>query len=247
MKPLNIKSPVSHSGQYLLPILFLLFISCAPTRETIPILGAPAPLIPYYQAQQQFARLQQLATSARIAIEADFRETVLFASLIWYQRDSLIVQLKDPLRRKLARGTLSDTQYELWLLRKKEYYAGVEPPDFLKEYGLADFPLGLLGDLLIGYPRLPDSLLTRDAASSQIQVAAADDWSYRIHFDSQYQYISRIDILKGKIPHIHVQYTNYQSIEQILSLPHFVRITTADGYSIQIQYSKFRAEFLKLS
>lgn len=247
MKPLKIKYPASHIGRYPLLIIFLLFIGCAPPGETIPVRPAPSSLIPYYQAQQQLGRLRQLATSARIAIEADFRETVLFASLIWYRRDSLAVQLKDPLRRKLARCTLSDTQYELWLLRKQEYYAGVEPPDFLEEYGLADFPLGLLGGLLIGYPRLTDSLLISDSSSFTMQAPASPDWTYRIHFDNRSQYITRIDIFKAEILHIWVEYTDYQALDQPLSLPHFVRITTAEGYSMQIQYSKFSAEFIKLS
>ena len=179
-------------------------------------------------------QLKVLNFNAAVTLTTPTSELQLFAAITYHSLDTLTIQLKDPLKRQLAKIEISNGEYQLWLQREGTYYSGLEWQELQTDYQIPEIPIACLPAILIGLPPPTQNLTTAPAIT------------YQYTFNKLHQLKSLI-ALKDKQPVATIHYDNYQQLEPGFWLPALLKITSPQGINITIQYSQFRYELIKLA
>lgn len=115
------------------------------------------PTAPLMQRQQALQALMPLQGEGRISYDQGQLAVTLPFRFIFYNLDSLRLQLYDPLGRQLAQVTLNGNEYELFLQRENRLFSGSAMPALLKNYMPVALTTAAVRSLLVGLPFvLPD-------------------------------------------------------------------------------------------
>jgi len=179
-------------------------------------------------------QLKVLNFNAAVKLTTLTSELRLFAAITYRSVDTLTIQLKDPLKRQLAKIEISNGEYQLWLQREGKYYSGLEWPDLKIDYEIPEIPVACLPAILIGLPPPTQNLTTAPAIT------------YQYTYNKLHQ-LKTLTAQKEQQPLVKIHYDNYHQLESGFWLPSLLKIKTPQGINITIQYSQFRYELIKLA
>jgi len=179
-------------------------------------------------------QLKVLNFNAAVTLTTPNSELQLFAAITYHSLDTLTIQLKDPLKRQLAKIEISNGEYQLWLQRAGKYYSGLEWPDLKTDYEIPEIPVACLPAILIGFPPPTQNLTSSPAIT------------YQYTYNKLHQ-LKSLTALKEQQPVVTIHYDNYQRLEPGFWLPAQLKITSPQSINITIQYSQFRYELIKLA
>jgi len=180
------------------------------------------------QRENYINRLSYFAAEGQINVDYQNMPVNFRFELEYRTLDTLNIQLYDPLGRKLAFLSLFSDEYDVWFQREGKGYSGKGIPPQLT--ALIDFPFSpkLVRRLLIGLPAEPQDI-------------PVTMMNYRIAPGKPYL---RSVVLPDKFVLKYHQYKQYGEVK-------FAQLIDIDLLStktqIQIQFSHFKIEMLKLS
>jgi hypothetical protein len=161
-------------------------------------------------------KLKTLNFDATITLTTSTSELQLFAAITYHSLDTLSIQLKDPLKRKLAKIEINNGEFQLWLQREGKYYSGLEWPDLKIDYEIPEIPVAYLPAILIGLPPPTQNLTSSSAIIYQYAFN-------KIHL------LKSLIALQEKQPMATIHYDNYQRLEPGFWLPAQLKITSPQG------------------
>jgi len=97
-----------------------------------------------------FQSIETLKFNARIVIQSPDGDITLTAQLAYLGMDTVIIRIKDPLKRQLATLTITRNDYYLWLKRENRHLSGSKLPTDIGEYPVPQLPLNDITEILIG-------------------------------------------------------------------------------------------------
>jgi hypothetical protein len=233
-KPLKKNSP----GNLIRPLIFILLMGftlpeCSHTLALKKnISTTPTAIIQEKSIIPE--QLKVLNFNAAITLTTPTSELQLFAAITYRSLDTLTIQLKDPLKRQLAKIEISNGEYQLWLQREAKYYSGLQWPDLTIDYEIPEIPIACLPAILIGLTPPTQNLTSAPAIIYQ--------YTY-----NKLRLIKSLTALKEQQPLATIHYDNYHQLESGFWLPSLLKITSPQGLGISIQYSQFRYELIKLA
>lgn len=180
-------------------------------------------------------KLKTLNLDAVITLTTATAELQLFAEVTYHSLDTLSIQLKDLLKRKLAKIEISNSEYQLWLQREAKYYSGLEWPDLTLDYEIPKIPIAYLPAILIGLTPLTQNLTSASPAITYQYIYN------KLHL------LDSLTALEEKQPIMKIHFYNYQQLEPGFWLPSRLKIASPQGIHLTIQYSQFRYELFKLA
>lgn len=169
--------------------------------------------------------IETLKFNARIAIQSPAGDITLTAQLAYHGTDTVIIRIKDPLKRQLATLTITENDYNLWLQRENRYLSGSELPTNIGDYPVPRLPLNDITEILIG----------------QIDPENA---KYNPKYDRLNQ-LSQFSMRKDS--DLIVMYKDWKPVETYYRLPTCIEFTISRDIKITIHYSQFQIELRKLS
>jgi len=174
--------------------------------------------------------LQFLSFDARIEIDTPDGDLLLFANISYNNIDTLTIQFKDPLKRKLAKLDVFNDEFNFWLQRQGKYYSGVEWPELPISYHIPLIPIQDISRILIG-----------------LVPVKSQSVSYRSTFDD-YKRMTKIDFVsKNTKESIDISYDQFIQLEKHYWMPTYMKIDYDQNIIIEIHYSQFHLELRKLT
>jgi len=180
--------------------------------------------------------LQFLSLDARIEIDTPDGDLLLFADISYNNIDTLMIQFKDPLKRKLAKLDVFNDEFNFWLQRQGKYYSGVDWLELPKEYGFPLIPIQDISRILIGL--VPIKSQSTSVNSSVSYQSAFDDYKRLIKMDITYK--------KSK-ESIVISYGRFKQLEDHYWMPTYMKLDRDQNITIEIHYSQFHLELRKLT
>lgn len=180
--------------------------------------------------------LQFLSFDARIEIDTPDNNLLLFANISYNNIDTLTIQFKDPLKRKLAKLDVFNDEFNFWLQRKGKYYSGTEWPELPKEYSFPLIPVKDISRILIGL--VPIKSQSASINSSVSYQSAFDDYKRLIKMNITYK--------KSK-ESIVISYSRFNQLEDHYWMPTYMKLYRDQNITIEIHYSQFHLELRKLT
>lgn len=251
---LQIKQPhhkyLSKISFFLVGILLLILLSGCSQIKTTDIENAQE-----YRADQHYkinARHDQLSKLKNIKMDGHInvihpqQKGNLFAKFEYNTIDSLKIQLKDIIGRKIALLRMNDDKFHLWLQRKNERLEGQElPADYSYLTLNNQLTIGELRRILLGIP-INDSLQNKDDNPSQniITYQSNNKLNAKYKIDKHQNYIKKITFsheqeIVGKI-----LYKKYQYNGNVLLPSRIVIENVQNPIKIEIKLSNFTFETL---
>ncbi len=169
--------------------------------------------------------LESLSFNARITVQTTLSDMTISAKIYYSGMDSINIQIKDPLKRKLATVWLIDNSYYLWLQRENRELSGSEFPENINDFQIPDIPISSISHLLIG----------------QID---SKNTNYKIKRD---QFGRLQQVFPKSDQNVTIQYNHWVTIDSSYQIPDDIRITNNQNTTIDIHSSQFRLKIRKLS
>jgi len=174
--------------------------------------------------------LHFLSLDARIEIDTPDDDLLLFANISYNNIDTLTIQFKDPLKRKLAKLDVFNDEFNFWLQRQGKYYSGVEWLELPKEYSFPLIPVKDIPRILIGLVPIKSQPV-----------------SYRSIFDNHKRLIKMNILNKKSKESIVISYGRFKQLEKHYWMPTYMKIDYDQNIIIEIHYSQFHLELRKLT
>ena len=174
--------------------------------------------------------LQFLSLDARIEIDTPDGDLLLFANISYNSIDTLTIQFKDPLKRKLAKLDVFNDEFNFWLQRQGKYYSGVDWLELPIGYPVPLIPIQDISRILIG-----------------LVPVKSQPVSYRSTFD-EHKRLIKMDIINKKSKESTViSYGRFKQLKEHYWTPTYVKINYDQNIIIEIHYSRFHLELRKLT
>lgn len=174
--------------------------------------------------------LQFLSFDARIEIDTSDDDLLLFANISYNNIDTLTIQFKDPLKRKLAKLDVFNDEFNFWLQRQGKYYSGTEWPELPIEYSFPLIPVQDISRILIG-----------------LVPVKSQPVSYQSIFDNHKRLIKTNILNKKSKESIVISYGRFKQLENHYWMPTYLKIDYDQNIIIEIHYSQFHLELRKLT
>ncbi len=195
--------------------------------------------------EQKIQNLKRLEAQAAIHLQTTKQSGSLYAHLAFLTLDTLQIQFRDPLGRKMAKLDLFNNEYDLWLQRRRQHYSGRDLPDDYAATVFGRLTPREARQLLLGVSNFsPDNPVQNDTIRSH----SINDLNVCIIL---YQHSPRIKEIQFRNANrkvlLSVFYQNYRSSDG-LALPTDVWIRATEiPFVLRMRLSSFSAKFHKLS
>ena len=174
--------------------------------------------------------LQFLSLDARIEIDTPDGDLLLFANISYNSIDTLTIQFKDPLKRKLAKLDVFNDEFNFWLQRQGKYYSGVDWLELPIGYPVPLIPIQDISRILIG-----------------LVPVKSQPVSYRSTFD-EHKRLIKMDVINKKSKESTViSYGRFKQLKEHYWTPTYLKINYDQNIIIEIHYSRFHLELRKLT
>ena len=195
---------------------------------------------------KQLSRLSNIKMDGHINISQPHKNGNMFAKLEYNTIDSLQIQFKDLIGRKLAHLTMNDNQFHLWLQRKNEHMEGEKlPPNY--SYLTIDNKLSVseFRKILLGIP-ISDSFhqSLEDSVNNIINYESARKLTARYKVDEKENYVAKITFYDSSKKVARVLYKEYKLNGNILLPSKLILENITNPVRIEINLSDFSFETL---
>lgn len=182
------------------------------------------PLAPPISFLDLAESIETLTFNARIAIRSTMGDVAITADVNYAGMDTVIIHLKDPLRRKLATIRVVHDEYFLWLQRENRRLSGTQIPSDINNYPIPRLPIGDIAGLLIGRIEAENQNYTTilDRVGRLSQISRKSDSGFTI------------------------KYNNWKTVSDSCQFPTTITLTNNHDLYIEIHYSQFQLKLRKL-
>jgi len=239
------KQPLKYLNIFV--ILVLIYLSSCSVK---PAKIVPEPIVSreckINDRYKQLSKLVNIKMDGHINISQTHKNGNLFAKLEYNTIDSLQIQFKDLIGRKLAHLTMNNDHFHLWLQRKNEHMEGKKLPGNYS-YLTIDNKLSVseFRKILLGIP-ISDSYhqSLEDSVNNIITYKSARKLTARYKVDEKENYVEKITFYDSNKKVARVLYKEYKLNGNILLPSKLILENITNPVRIEINLSDFNFETL---
>ena len=243
--------PINLPKYLYLTVLTAIFLlsSCSTIETKFPIPTPSAKPAKINDRLTQLSKINNIKMKGHINITHPQKNGNLFARFEYNTIDSLRIQFKDLIGRKIALLRMNNDRYHLWLQRKGEHLRGEKLPTDYSYLTISNqLTISELRKILLGLPLSREYHQTlEDSSNNIINYVSANKLNAKYKVDEKQNYIKRINLYENKELVGKILYKKYILNCDSLITSHSIIENNQNPFKIEINLSNFNYAVLASS